>query len=90
MTTWQWVSLMILAMVHTAALFRWGGQVEEAVKGIKDIMTSHAKELTRLHDAWGRHADLISAYAVEIRVLVEELNDIKGQVRDLRGNGHGS
>lgn len=69
MTTWQWLSLMGVLVIHTAALFRWGGRIDE-------IIREHEKEIARLREAKHDHANRITANSGEIENLKADMDEL--------------
>lgn len=69
MTTWQWLSLMGIALVHTAALFRWGGRIDELIR-------EHDKEITALRAAKHDHGNRITAHSGEIENLKADMDEL--------------
>lgn len=67
MNTWQWLSLMVLATVHTAALFKWAGGVDAVLKVFRDFMLKTDERITALE------AEKKAEQAAQIQVLRDKL-----------------
>lgn len=70
MTTWQWISLMGIALLHTAALFRWGGKIDV-------IIEEHEKEINRLRESRHDHGNRITANSAEIDNMKADISDLQ-------------
>lgn len=77
MTTWQWLSLMVIALVHTAALFRWAGRIDI-------LVASLVKDVTDLRKAKHDHADFLNRHEAEIYLLKDNVRELQIDVKEAR------
>lgn len=70
MTTPQWVSLLFVLLAHTAATFRWAGRIDV-------VIGDHAKEIERLRIAKHETSNQLTAHALEIENIKEDVSDLK-------------
>ena len=71
----QWISMVVLLLVHTAALFRWGGRIDAMLAG-------HEGELKDDKKTLATHSDFLSRHEAEIYLLKSKVGDLKDAVQN--------
>lgn len=70
MTTWQWLSFMLVAVAHTAVLFRWGGKIET-------LLNSSQREIGNLKKNDTKLFDFVNKHEAEIYLLKDKVDGLE-------------
>ena len=70
MTNAQWLTILVALLVHTAALFRWGGRIDQLIR-------AHDRDIEHLKKADHEHANVLSVHAADILVLKKDVADLE-------------
>lgn len=74
MTTYQWLSLMALVLIHVAGSFLWAGKIGTVVNAL-------GIEVAKLRTAKHETANKLTTFAMEIDMLKEDVGEIKKDLK---------
>lgn len=81
MTTAQWISLLVVALAHTGAMFYWGGSIWANLKA----QGSDIRSLKQTVNV--KHADWLNRHEAEIYLLKNKVEDVKEVVVEVKNGG---